>query len=313
MDLAAVEDCILEGDQLDELDRLFAANGSKTIIFMYQSKAVVKSRRIIVTDGTKEPLSEVIVFIVRTMINKPITTSNMANELNFTKLHIPDEKGGVLKAFQGLFADVYIPCLRAQDNWGIGNVVVPKEAQDAYLDQLDKFQACLGDAYLAINDVVELVPFEPKAGDKAFRLDRVKGPQEYQDYANDPNVVSQLEALLSSWCKQISQVLAESEQMRKEADDVGPRAELEHWKRRTAKFNGLLDQIKNPTCIHTIAILHMAKSKVIEEWRRLDTRITEEANEAKDNVKYLYNLDTLCEPLYKCTPVCWLRLADCMC
>jgi dynein heavy chain len=93
--------------------------------------------------------------------------------------------------------------------------------------------------------------------------------------------------------------------MRKEADDVGPRAELEHWKRRTAKFNGLLDQIKSPACVHTIGILHMAKSKQIDEWRRLDTRITEEANEAKDNVKYLYNLDSLCEPLYKCTPV-WI-------
>lgn len=40
-----------------------------------------------------------------------------------------------------------------------------------------------------------------------------------------------------SWCKQIEQVLAESEQMRKEADDIGPSAELDHWKMKMAKFN----------------------------------------------------------------------------
>lgn len=41
-------------------------------------------------------------------------------------------------------------------------------------------------------------------------------------------------------------MLAESEQMRKEADDIGPAAELEHWRQRMAKFNSLLDEIKSP-------------------------------------------------------------------
>jgi dynein heavy chain len=304
LDLAAIEDCILEGDQLDEVDRLFAVNGAKTLLFLYQSKATSKSKRVIITDGTKEALSESCVYIVRTLLTKPITTSNMAQELNFGLMRIPEGKGGLLKAFQDLLAEVYIPCFRAQENLGVGNVIISKEAQAAFIDDLDKFQAALGDAYAAINDVVELKAFEAKPGDKAFRLDRIKGPQEYQDLAIDPNVVSQLEELLSAWCKQISQVLAESEQMRKEADDVGPRAELEYWKRRTAKFNGLLDQIKSPACVHTIGILYLAKSKLIDEWRRLDTSITEEANEAKDNVKYLYNLESLCEPLYKGSPVC---------
>ena len=39
-------------------------------------------------------------------------------------------------------------------------------------------------------------------------------------------------------------MLAESEQMRKEADDIGPAAELDHWKQRLVKFSSLLDQIK---------------------------------------------------------------------
>jgi len=52
--------------------------------------------------------------------------------------------------------------------------------------------------------------------------------------------------------------------MRKEADDTGPIAELEHWRQRRAKFNTLLDQMKNQDCRTTIAILLHAKSKVLK-------------------------------------------------
>ena len=60
------------------------------------------------------------------------------------------------------------------------------------------------------------------------------------------------------------QVLAESEQMRKEADDVGPKAELDHWKKRMAKFNTLVDQIKGPDCKAVVGVLLAAKSKLIK-------------------------------------------------
>ena len=49
--------------------------------------------------------------------------------------------------------------------------------------------------------------------------------------------MEKIETLLQTWSKQIEQVLAESEQMRREADDIGPTAELAYWKSRMAKFN----------------------------------------------------------------------------
>ena len=65
-------------------------------------------------------------------------------------------------------------------------------------------------------------------------------------------------------CILLYQVLAESEQMRREADNVGPKAELDHWKKRMAKFNSLMDQIKSTDCKTVTGILVAAKSKIIK-------------------------------------------------
>ena len=54
-----------------------------------------------------------------------------------------------------------------------------------------------------------------------------------------------------------------SEQIRREADNAGPRIELEHWKMNMAKFNFLLDQLKGHEVKAVIGILQCAKSKLI--------------------------------------------------
>ena len=60
------------------------------------------------------------------------------------------------------------------------------------------------------------------------------------------------------------QVLAENNQLRREADDLGPRAELEHWKKRLSKFNYLLDQLKSPDVKAVLAVLAAARSKLLK-------------------------------------------------
>ena len=89
------------------------------------------------------------------------------------------------------------------------------------------------------------------------------------------------------WCRQLEKILAESERMRKEADDTGPRAELDHWRQMSSRFNSLVEQIKDNRCRMAINILHISKSKVLRKWKELDDRVTDGANEAKDNIKVL--------------------------
>jgi len=59
------------------------------------------------------------------------------------------------------------------------------------------------------------------------------------------------------------QVQVESEQMRREADNIGPRVELEHWKKRMTLFNFLLDEIKQPAVTAVVGVLNVSKSKLL--------------------------------------------------
>ncbi|KFP80051.1 Dynein heavy chain 8, axonemal, partial [Acanthisitta chloris] len=116
-------------------------------------------------------------------------------------------------------------------------------------------------------------------------------------------VTEKLEEVVTIWTKQIRQVLVESEQIRREADDAGPSAELEHWKTRMSSFNSLLDEIKSSRVKKIISILQAARSKTLKQWKELDGNITIAANEAKDNVRYLYTLDKFFGPLANASPV----------
>ncbi|NXN16962.1 DYH5 protein, partial [Indicator maculatus] len=116
-------------------------------------------------------------------------------------------------------------------------------------------------------------------------------------------VTEKLEEAVTIWIKQVRQILVESEQMRREADDLGPSAELEHWKARMSTFNSLLDEIKSSRVKKIISILQAARSKTLKQWKELDGSVTIAANEAKDNVRYLYTLDTFFCPLTKASPV----------
>ena len=52
--------------------------------------------------------------------------------------------------------------------------------------------------------------------------------------------------------------------MRREADDIGPRAELDHWKKRMSRFNFLLEQIKSGDVRAVLGVLYAGKSKTIK-------------------------------------------------
>jgi dynein heavy chain len=152
-------------------------------------------------------------------------------------------------------------------------------------------------------------------------------PKSIQAAANKPQVIECFEQTLYDWCRQIELILAASEQVRSESDDVGPSAELEHWKSRMAKFNSISDQLNNgevsfkPACLccsssHpcleslTLAVqckiildvLRQHAPRTLKPFKDLQDRINDSAVEASDNVKYLYSLDKNSAVLYQNDP-----------
>ena len=50
-------------------------------------------------------------------------------------------------------------------------------------------------------------------------------------------LLEKMETLFNIWHSQIEQVLTEHEQIRREADNIGPDVELQYWKTRMDKFH----------------------------------------------------------------------------
>jgi dynein heavy chain len=149
----------------------------------------------------------------------------------------------------------------------------------------------------SLDDKVILKPCEN------YDLSQIQNASDYISVANNTEALNAIEEAVKGWMKQIEIVLAESEQIRTEADNIGPRAELEYWKKRTNKFNSLFDRIKDHNVKSALGVLQTAKSRILSKWKKLDVKITESGNEARDNVKYLYTLEKFCDPLYNSDPV----------
>ncbi|XP_069770267.1 dynein axonemal heavy chain 5 isoform X3 [Narcine bancroftii] len=312
---AEVEDAILEGSQIERIDSFFAKGGLPHLMFYYQevepSETVhmnllgeginrnagqSKKPKIFITEGKDVALTGVCTIFLRANTSKTITVDNIHKEVNFSELDTTDV--GLLKAVEDLLSEVFVPALKKMNGgWEeLSNPQASSVCQD-FLSSLDGFVSILASAQENLMEKVNLA----ECG--TFDLRLLKGPTDYLSVANNTEALEKIEACIKVWIKQIEQVLTESEQLRKEADDLGPHAELDHWKKRMSKFNYLLDQLKGQDVKAVLGVLTTSKSKFLKTWRDLDTRITDAANEAKDNVKYLYTLEKFCDPLYHSDPV----------
>ena len=213
----------------------------------------------------------------------------------------------MLGGFEWYLSKIMLPHLRRQTDWGQLNHMgrAGQNKINHFLESVDRFIQCLRSSQKSIAAAFKLE--EPDIG---YNLDVA-----LQDYELNPSggvgnsdFIEKLEGLVKVWCRQINEVLTESEQIRKEADDIGPSAELDHWKQRMTKFDSLLTAISVKRVKQIIAVLIKHKSKIIKTWTELDRRVSDAANEAEDNVKYLSTLDQYLGPLSTSDPVAMKEL-----
>ncbi|XP_062377845.1 dynein axonemal heavy chain 5 [Sardina pilchardus] len=290
---AEVEEALVSDEKFSLIEEFFADHGSKRLLFFYQA-APASQKKLFITTGTAEGLLGVCLFFLRST-EKAITTASVSQEVNFGMLDCTE--GNLLHSLENLFSRVMLPALKCQEDWGaIKEGLRSVHIQD-FLSSVDRFVCSLSSARLNMEG-----RFQLEEVDSAPNLNNLLDPADYTAAASNSELVERVEAVLVCWARQIELVLAESEQMRKEADDIGPAAELEYWKSRMTTFNSLLDEIKRPQVKKVLGLLQVAKSKMLKRWKELDGNITVVANEAKDNVKYLYTLEKFFRPLGTCTP-----------
>ncbi|XP_064287158.1 dynein axonemal heavy chain 5-like isoform X3 [Passer domesticus] len=305
-----VEEAIISDDKFQLIEQFFAPSGLKKLLFFYQdvlqqmSNASLRpdgstnnlpQKNLFIAMGSTEDFTGTCAFFLRTS-DEVITASNVSQEVNFGMFDCTN--GNILQGLEFFLSQIMIPALKSQQNWGaVKEGLKSRQIQD-FLYAVDKFVGTLSSSRQNIEDKIQLTKV-----DIDVYVRNLQNPSDYITAGTNREVTEKLEEVVMIWTKQIRQVLVESEQIRREADDVGPSAELEHWKSRMSSFNSLLDEIKSSKVKKIISILQAARSKTLQQWKELDSSITIAANEAKDNVRYLYTLDKFFGPLAHASPV----------
>ncbi|KAK3736698.1 hypothetical protein QZH41_011488 [Actinostola sp. cb2023] len=313
IDPSSMEEFIIDSEHsMDLFDSMFATGGRRSLMFFFQEchdeSSEIRARAILqtpktskaytlhLTDGSEDGLTGIMVYCTRADNRKEVKVRSISEDISFGVIDISQK--GLMQSMKSHLTSVYLPAIQAMERWGeLTDTPQGEQTRDEFLDTLDSFVQFTDSAIASADMAVKLQPCE------VVDFKEFVTHADFQEVAANQEIVVKLEELIESWCKQIEQVLAESEQMRREADDTGPMAELEHWKMRMARFNSLVEKIKSHEGRSVIKALQLAKSKVLKTWRLLDSRITDAANEAKDNVKFLYTLEKACEPLYRANPV----------
>lgn len=208
--------------------------------------------------------------------------------------------GSALGTIEAILSQTYRPILDNYDQWGR----VDETQKSDFINEVKSFIGNISESLNVLSTGLELKSPDPryiKTIDP--KTQRITYPTEaYESF----------EVLLGEWCDEI-EAFMERPLHPVDTEDVGPKWELEHWRSRMQKLTSITEQLKRPDCRHIINILSlltknnadMSKQNLINllrRWKQIDLNITELANEAKDNVKYLFTLQRFIEPLYFGTP-----------
>uniref|UniRef100_A0A8C9NK88 Dynein axonemal heavy chain 8 n=1 Tax=Serinus canaria TaxID=9135 RepID=A0A8C9NK88_SERCA len=304
LDIATVEEMILDVPSFDAFDSFFAKGGKKSLKIFYQEgdPRGIECGRVIpdVEKGSKifqfylektpEKIQGLCLYFIRYKNDTSVNDKTIHEEISFGVLDATD---GLLPGIKDVIEKVFLPAILETSNWGdLGQSKEDTKHKQKFVETIKKYISFLGGAAACIEGTVELKKVDHINFSELQTFDKITAAADSHD------TVNQLEEVLMIWYKQIEHVLTESKQLRREAKDSGPLMELENWKYMSAKLNFIIEQIKGQNCKAVINVLKVAHSKILKSWQELDGKITDAANESKDNVRYLSTLEKVCQPLY---------------
>ena len=268
----------------------FLKEGGERSIFAYRVKdPLISSRYDVFMTSSATSLDEGCVYFAR-MHSKAITASNVETDVIFGEL-----TSDILLALSDTLRDLIIPSMDST-NWGKLHSNKSEGKIATFLDGLSKYQRSLESASSVMEETVQLkAPNLFDVQDTAASCVRA---------AANTEIVQNFEDVLEGWLKNLERMIGRNNLIRSESETDGPQAELEHWKSQMTLFNSITQQIRSSKdCRVVLGVLRAANSPLLKRWAVMDARITDCANESKDNVKYLYTVEQFSEPLRTSTPV----------
>ena len=235
--------------------------------------------------GPNEPVVSKLVYFVRV---NPKGVSEKTVEQDVISGEI---SGTALQNFRAIISELYLPIIQESQQWGkLGGPDAPGIKE--FIGTATKFGAMLTEALATVNGGVEL-----KKPDAAIVNSIELKPASYVHALSDESISQTLDECLTDWCVETERLLNQSTKT-KDGGEPGPDTELEYWRSRMANLNSITEQLKLKECKVVLGVCGHAKSSSYIRWKALDVRVTDAANEAKDNVKYLATLEKSLEPMF---------------
>lgn len=257
----------------EQLDAFFEAGGPAKVHFFYQPEEALneegewvptgEAAELVLADPQSRRVTRKASFFVRTN-PKGVSEKTVEQDISFGEV-LP----GALENFKALVADLFVPIVREQADWGKSG----EDSTQEFLNGAVKYGGHLADAVSSLHGGVELSKV-----DKRYLEIELK-PQALNKAAQDPDVADYMEQLLEVWCKEVEALLEEStDGARKESDEIGPNTELEFWRAQMSKFNSLTEQLKTKDCKVVLGVCTAGRTKAHRSWKNIDLKLTDAAN-----------------------------------
>ncbi|CAG7835361.1 unnamed protein product [Allacma fusca] len=318
-----VSDMVHSGGLVARINMFFQPRGPNTLLLFYQEdpsdqppeptatkvtgtrgsppKQLVATqppkKKIFFTDGTNKLLTGTAIYYLRVGTQKPVSEEGYYKEVMCGTIS-GRKPGEMLRFIFMSLQHVYIPSLM-----GIANNPEDYETDESVRNAVRKRMIPALRSFCSCLRVWEAIQIEYDAllqTEKFFN-----GTETIEDlriFAKDTERVAALERSMKKWSTHVSQIVSESERLRKELDSNGPQDEVEYWKRRASRLALLLQKIHSGEMKFTLMTLQMSGSNVIKPWRELEQKVSFCFTEAKDTAAYIDRIDKICHTLYLDNP-----------
>ena len=278
----------VSSDEIAKINKFFTDQTKSALFFYVIDRSPLNM--IASDDPTNFPADKAIIVIYFMKVEKEkngITASNIDQMLACGVIY-----GDPILSFNNMYKHSYSKVVRTALNQAGG---------DVDMKQLNIIMSNIERKCQSIASVIE-------ATEKSIKLDAgdmhgiTLDSQSILQASHDDNMVNKFAQKMQEWCNQIQRLLSDTEQVRQEDEDSGPRAEMDYWRERLSIFSSLLESIRSDDVRAVATVLKIRRPPVITLWNQLDMQITESTNEAKDNVKFLSSLEKYTELLYALDP-----------